>query len=271
MSGLVLERTLQSSCFEFVGVSIPGQKRTKNGDESEDYFTCELGENWIVAVVSDGAGSALRGKEGAILISDSICKMLSRNLTNNTSQPLVCWIGEQLDCCISQARDECSSLGALSDFHATLVGIAARKTEVVFFHIGDGAISAHSVDDSQLVTAGFSLPENGEYSNQTYFFTSNDWRSHLRIQHFESIKATFWLMSDGMHMLSTDNPAAPTLRESTVVEFDRLFKKYSTIEKTELLRSILTSPPALKESDGDDITLVIVKQRGQQDGKFGGL
>ena len=271
MKELILERTVVSSCFEVFGVSIPGSKRKKTHDESQDYFACQTEANWIVAIVSDGAGSARRGKDGAVLISESLCEALACRLAMNDGKPISDWIAALLEDCISVVRKRCSDLGDLTDFHATLVGLVARESEASLFHIGDGAISAHRIVDNQIVTTGFSLPENGEYSNQTYFFTLASWKNHLRVQNLNSTSTTFWLMTDGMHILATDKPFEPALRESTVVEFDILFKKHQEIGKTELLRSILTSPPAQRQSDGDDMTLVVVSRRDQQDGYSRGL
>jgi hypothetical protein len=65
-----------------------------------------------------------------------------------------------------------------------------------FFHIGDGAGLA--------TTAGrwdrhvLSPPENGEYANETYFFTGADWREHLRFASFAVEFDLIALMSDGV-------------------------------------------------------------------------
>jgi hypothetical protein len=48
-------------------------------------------------------------------------------------------------------------------------------------------------DDSTVL----SLPENGEYANETYFVTGDDWRSHLRVTSFSGAIRSVALMSDG--------------------------------------------------------------------------
>jgi hypothetical protein len=60
-------------------------------------------------------------------------------------------------------------------------------------HIGDGA-AALSLDAEQ----HFSLPENGEYANQTWFLTSDDWREHLHISQFAGRATQLVMMTDGV-------------------------------------------------------------------------
>jgi len=43
----------------------------------------------------------------------------------------------------------------------------------------------------------FSAPENGEFADQTYFFTMDNWKEHLRITPIGEQAHTFLLMSDG--------------------------------------------------------------------------
>ncbi len=83
----------------------------------------------------------------------------------------------------------------LRDFACTLVGCAASEDGGFFFHIGDGfAIYQQASGLAQL-----SLPENGEYADETYFVTDHNWREHLRITSLEPLEADSFLglMSDG--------------------------------------------------------------------------
>lgn len=42
------------------------------------------------------------------------------------------------------------------------------------------------------------LPENGEYANQTWFLTSDDWREHLHISPFSGRATRLVMMTDGV-------------------------------------------------------------------------
>ncbi len=61
------------------------------------------------------------------------------------------------------------------------------------FHIGDG-VGVVEFDDG---TSVLSLPENGEYANETYFVTQDEWSAHLRVTPFSGRVRCLALMSDG--------------------------------------------------------------------------
>jgi hypothetical protein len=60
--------------FEAVGASATGPRHLAAGKACEDCFKLELGNDWIVAAVSDGAGSADRAIDGATAVSEAICR-----------------------------------------------------------------------------------------------------------------------------------------------------------------------------------------------------
>ena len=63
----------------------------------------------------------------------------------------------------------------------------ASPLETLFVHLGDGyafGLNYERDEKSAEVTlqqVAASFPENGEYANETYFFTDEKWREHLRI------------------------------------------------------------------------------------------
>lgn len=69
------------------------------------------------------------------------------------------------------------------DFSSTLVGWVTEPTGGFFFHIGDGiAVARHALDVPTDCTV--SKPQNGEYANETYFYTRDDWADYLRLLPF---------------------------------------------------------------------------------------
>src|SRR5205085_8625169 len=63
-----------------------------------------------------------------------------------------------------------------------------------FFHIGDGLAVVDASDETPAVV---SMPENGEYANETYFVSGEQWREHLRFTAFVPPMTRLALMSDG--------------------------------------------------------------------------
>ncbi|MBW8807960.1 MAG: protein phosphatase 2C domain-containing protein, partial [Lysobacter sp.] len=96
---------------------------------------------------------------------------------------------------------------SLSSYAATLVGFAGDGQRGWFFHIGDGIGVAEAVSAGEAMAdqpSVVSAPENGEYSNETYFVTGDAWRQHLRVLAVTAPTARLALMSDGAMPFAMD-------------------------------------------------------------------
>jgi hypothetical protein len=264
-------RSLQRGCelFEVVGRSVVGPSHLASGQPCQDFFAAEIGQDWAVAVVSDGAGSAKRALDGATIVSEEICQALASYLKQlNTAHdgPTItsCWWVEGiLIGAIERARKRCVLVGGIGEqlrsFHATVVGSVLVDGDGVLFHIGDGGASAHRMTAEGIETISFSEPENGEYANQTFFFTEGWWRQHLRLTRISGKVDAIWLMTDGAYELMVLRPEK-RLRELTVKEINRLMFVEAAANKHDVLAAILSSRQAVERND-DDKTLVIVRRR----------
>jgi serine/threonine protein phosphatase PrpC len=165
---------------------------------------------YLVAVVSDGAGSTTSGGIAAKLICDELPRKVIES---------VCSLGDEacsdLRCMAHMRRALRASVGAVrqslvslaqqtripaDELLATLVGVVAHpELGGLFFHIGDGAAIAFDDNGNDLA---LSPPENGEYVNTTYFLIEEQWKTHLRFRFFESGFKTIFLMTDGVTDLS---------------------------------------------------------------------
>lgn len=78
---------------------------------------------------------------------------------------------------------------------STLLFVAVNNNKFICGHLGDGIIG--TIDNENNAIA-LSLPENGEFTNSTYFTTSKNYLYHLRIAKgcVDNIQ-TFFIMSDG--------------------------------------------------------------------------
>ena len=79
------------------------------------------------------------------------------------------------------------------NFSATIVGVVYHKNRGVFFHIGDGAGIAMHGNDKYTI----SIPANGNFSCETYFYTMNNWEDCLRFTNIERADSLL-LMTDGV-------------------------------------------------------------------------
>jgi hypothetical protein len=81
----------------------------------------------------------------------------------------------------------------LRDLACTLVGAVLDTAGGYLFHIGDGLGIVEIGGGPPAISA----PENGEYANETWFITGDDWLDNLRIVPVPAGANCIALMSDG--------------------------------------------------------------------------
>lgn len=149
-----------------------------------------------IAVISDGAGSVARSQIGSKTLVDVMCSILGSYLQtekNITKAGLTAIVKVG----INQVRGKLIESGDLSEFHATALILVQLPKKIFTFHIGDGSLNIGSYDKKNNITITRSEPENGEFSNETFFFTEDAWEQHMRICEVEN--PCFYLVcSDGI-------------------------------------------------------------------------
>ena len=175
--------------------SIRGPLHRVKGLPCQDFNCSKVSKNKLVAVVSDGAGSALHSKIGAKVVCETLCDILIRSDIKNIRQNVVKAINVARDKLIFHKLNKSKTSDDLINFAATLVGVFYHKGQGVFFHIGDGAGIAfsHGKYDDFII----SEPENGAFSCETYFYTMDDWQDCLRFTEFTNMDRIM-LMTDGV-------------------------------------------------------------------------
>jgi hypothetical protein len=243
--------------------SATGQRNVDQGTAGQDASHCLVTGDVLVAVVCDGAGSAREGRAGANFMARSLAEQISTTL--DADRPLLdlqaagsARLEAILRDAIETVRGRFADLAAsselaLDDYACTLVGCVASSSGGCLFHIGDGfAIVQGAAGESVL-----SRPENGEYADETYFVTDENWRDHLRLTPLAAPGrgCVIGLMSDGTAPFAVDrarsgffrpfiDPVAAYLRNATAPNGDAA------------LRNLLESPRA-SEISSDDKTLLL--------------
>jgi len=154
--------------------------------------TCRNGR--LVAVVCDGAGAASSSAIGAKECATGVCEFLAAL----AGEPAAAGELPMIEQAIEAARVEIDRRAlelvlSARELACTLVGAVLFAQGGCLFHIGDGMAVVELTDGTTIL----STPENGEYANETYFVTNEDWRAHLRITPFTGQIRCLALMSDG--------------------------------------------------------------------------
>jgi serine/threonine protein phosphatase PrpC len=221
--------------WRVAGISSAGPSHIKADEPCQDaHAVNSLGE-WLIGVVSDGAGSAPNSAEAAHLICNVLINELTEIISGNTAPALEVLRNDDLIVAtIDILRERVAALAhekgePLEKFDATIIGVLANSEGGVFFHIGDGAGCAFSSSDAQINVLTY--PENGEYPNQTYFLTEASYRSHLRVTHFGPECDAIILMTDGVTPfgLRSEKPGLRIEFLAPIAEYLR----YHTREETE--------------------------------------
>lgn len=243
--------------WRWASASVIGTSHIRKGDRLQDaYAVAEFGNGGILAVVSDGAGSAEFGAYGAWLT----CRFLSVRFrewarTNPhlpTDEELADWIDELRDRISVTATQQESTP---RQFAATLATIVVTSDEAVTLHIGDSGIVGRKGSEWDVLC----WPENGEYASTTYFVT-DDPEPRLNITRHPSEYDAFALFSDGVGDLALshlEQKAHPRFFDPMFRPVDSASGKGRLIELSAKLATYLAGPSVCERTD-DDKTLILI-------------
>ena len=182
--------------------AVIGSSHLEGNLPCQDAFAYARAGDVLVAVVCDGAGSAARSEVGSARFSRAVADALAARavhageaLCDADPQDLAEAARLAISAERSALRARADGEGVeLSAFAATLVCAIVGPAGGWFLHVGDG------IGVAELAHGGgtaLSLPENGEYANETYFVTGSQWAEHLRLTPIPGPVRTLALMSDG--------------------------------------------------------------------------
>jgi hypothetical protein len=242
-------------------------------------FQDHRGEDVLIAVVADGAGSAPRAETGSLLacavVGDEIRALLMAggSLGDVTRDFVAALIGRfQAEVSACAATD-----GARSrDFACTIVAAVVGVDRAVFFQVGDGAIVVSGPEEQEHYSCIF-WPDTGEYENVTFFATDADAVDHLGWALAERAIDEVALFSDGLERLALHYAS----RQAYAPFFRGMLAILSgpAISREALSAGLvdLLSSAAVRERTDDDTTLILATRREPmppprgEDGESGGL
>jgi hypothetical protein len=214
----------------------------------------------LVAIVSDGAGTADFGGQGASLVCRTLAQRAAAHFAEQTTMPddeaLWSWIDDARDLIATAAERR----GAIPRaFASTLVCVLAGATETLIMHVGDGAAALRAGEPEDWLVPIW--PAHGEYASTTFFVT-DDPSPQVRVERREPCNAAV-LISDGLERLalsfSTGEPHRPF--------FGSMVKPLASSEQqgrdsklAGQLRAYLDSD-AINERTDDDKTIIVAVRK----------
>jgi hypothetical protein len=189
--------------WTWVRATCRGTSHVASDAPCQDFSFCEaLGVDgeFLVAVASDGAGSASHSQHGSALLCRTMALGARAHFCKSSDLPTegIAWSW------VDEARDRIRYVAEKSQiefrqFAATLVCAIVGKSSAVVLHIGDGA----AVVSTGGVWSVASWPENGEYASATYFVT-DDPTPRLRFVQVDAQVDAIAVFTDGIERLALD-------------------------------------------------------------------
>ena len=182
-------------------------KKDRRGACQDAVFGKSLSGVSCVAL-ADGAGSRRLSGTGA---RRTVRLVVDHILANFDAVFEKVWRGDERDvasCIVNMIVEELSSeryasRGSLEDYACTLIFAATDNERILLGHLGDGIAFAVGAQSAEIASS----PDNGEYANETYFFTARDAVERFRL----SAKR---LETPVSILLASDGAAASLLRRA---------------------------------------------------------
>lgn len=246
--------------WRWAAASQIGTSHQRAGTRKQDAFkVLQLSPQVLCAVVSDGAGSATYGGEGASLVCRALTSKVRDWFHTHIDLPddeqVLSWIDDLRDRLAKAANNRAV---LRRQFAATMVMLVVAHEQVLAMQIGDSALVARSNGEWRALC----WPQNGEFASSTYFVT-DDPEVHLRAFRLALEHDAFALFSDGLESVA--------LEQATQLPFTRFFdpmikpidsatSEGRLVELSSALGRYLNSPSLCERTD-DDKTLILLSCR----------
>ena len=213
------------------------------------------GQPLLSLFVADGAGSAVRGGEGADLAIESAAKFVAKKIDHGEfglNDTLATDIILAIRQCIYDAADD-AKLRA-RDYACTFLGVLSSSQGTLVFQIGDGGVVLDTGAGLELAV----VPMTGEFANMTNFVTDDDAVTVLVTKYYPDRAIRIAAFTDGIQRLAL-NLATNTPHEPFFSPFFNSME-IANSEQEEMLQGLLirflASQPVNERTD-DDKTLAL--------------
>ena len=262
---------MKESEWSYICSSVIGSKHSEVGLPCQDVSDSKLvkladDSEVLIAVASDGAGSAQHAQAGAARACASFIYQIrgslddAGNLSFLTADFVKEWIAAfQREIKIIAEQNESSAREYACTFVAAVIG----NEHSVFAQIGDGGIVILETETKDTYQTVF-WPQQGQYANQTNFLTDSNAVANLMFNTINLNIQEVALFTDGMQSL--------VLNEETQTAHSPFFRPiFAALRKAEAgcavalqngMGEYLWSPRVTERTDDDKTLIFATKLRG---------
>lgn len=218
----------------------------------------------LIAVASDGAGTAVNAERGATLACTAFCEVVSTFLSRHavsdlTSEQLSNIVGEVRNAIVARALQDRASLRS---YACTFLALVVASDYACFCQIGDGAMIVADESDPHDWCWVF-WPQRGEFANATAFITDDDALEAIEIEVGPRRVVELAILTDGIEKLvlqyDTQSVFAPFFEAMfPPVRASQMVGEDATLSAS--LASYLASAAVNQRTD-DDKTLILASCR----------
>jgi hypothetical protein len=256
---------MRTTQWEWVSAKATGTSHLRSQRGCDDFGACFFvrgkSESALVAVVSDGAGSAKLSSIGSRIATQSFCQNAHKflleggNVASLSRQTAGDWLDDIRDRVGKAANAACATR---RDYAATLIGCLISENQATIVHVGDGSAVCRLQNSDEWIVA--SWPSHGEYAATTYFVT-DDPEPTFVVRRVDGPVAELAMFTDGIEHLVLDFSAQVAFAPF----FNRMFAGFQSGGRgrnrtlSRHLRSYLESPAVCEKTD-DDKTLLLARR-----------
>lgn len=247
--------------WQAFGASVQGISHRRMGLPCQDACKWQILPRGVICAVADGLGSAAKAEEGAKIVVETVVAMLAKVVPVSEDYPNDKTITDTLRAAVKATRitlEQQSVTHPLHDYATTLLVVWVTNDWSAVAHIGDGVIVGQWSDGR---IEALSLPQQGEYANETIPITADDALSRLYVKSWQEPLLSIALLSDGLQNLainlSQGTPYVPFFAPFFNATLNAIDSDSSITSKQ--LADFLDSERVCIRTD-DDKTLVIARR-----------
>jgi hypothetical protein len=239
--------------------SVCGTSHLRNNQLCQDAHNWQLlPDNILVAAAADGAGSASQGKIGAMVATEAAVDNLAiKEITRSSLADDLVVQSLLTDALLAAKKAVETEATACNqqpqDLATTLIIAIATPEMVAAAQIGDGMAVAKNSQENLIA---LTLPNNGEYINETTFLTSWDAIDNAQMRLWREEIVNVGILTDGLQMLALNM----VVGEPHKPFFFPLFEFIENAEDKALAKEQLVrflGSERITQRTEDDLTLII--------------